>query len=57
LAGLLIRTHRFGRLRAQTDDDRRWAARVIDALDVALRTARGERLDAFDKEVHDEPEF
>lgn len=35
--GLLLRVHRFGRGRARTPGDVRWAARAIDALDAALR--------------------
>lgn len=32
LRGLLLAVHRFGRCRATTEADRRWAARVIDEL-------------------------
>jgi hypothetical protein len=39
LRALLIRTHRFGRHRARTADDIRWAARLIDALTTALSCA------------------
>jgi len=42
LTALLVATQRFGVLRASTDDDRRWAAKVIDALVTALGVARGE---------------
>lgn len=35
--GLLLRVHRYGRGRAATSADLRWAARAIDALDVAVR--------------------
>jgi len=39
LGGLVIAVHRFGRCRARTEDERRWAARVIDALQAALDAA------------------
>jgi hypothetical protein len=39
LQGLLIRVHRFGRLRATADEERRWAGRLIDRLEVAVREA------------------
>ncbi|MGE4084606.1 MAG: hypothetical protein AB7H93_16510 [Vicinamibacterales bacterium] len=39
LRGLLLAAHRFGRHRATTDADRRWTARLLDALTVALETA------------------
>jgi hypothetical protein len=34
--GLLLRVHRYGRGRARTPGDVRWAARALDALDRAL---------------------
>ena len=36
LMRLLLRVHRFGRLRASSDDDQRWAARVSDGLHALL---------------------
>ncbi len=41
LRGLLIRVHRFGRGRARSPEDVRWAARTIDALADCLRGAEG----------------
>jgi hypothetical protein len=41
LAGLLIRANRFATKRATTREDQVWAGRLIDALTVALRVARG----------------
>jgi hypothetical protein len=43
LAALRIAVHRFAQYRAVTDDDRRWAQRVADALDVACKAAWGQR--------------
>ena len=42
LGGLLIAVHRYGRCRAATADERRWAAVLIDQLNAALLVARGE---------------
>ena len=39
LRGLLIAVHRFSRARATTDADRRWTARMLDALTAALAVA------------------
>ncbi len=40
LAGLLVRVYRFGLHRATTPGDRKWAARVADAVAAALAAAR-----------------
>lgn len=42
LNGLLRRVGRFLQHRARTQADQRWAARLYDELDVALRHARQE---------------
>ena len=39
LRGVLRRTERFGIHRASTADERRWAARLADSLESALRDA------------------
>ncbi len=39
LRGLHLRVHRFGRCRARTPDDRRWAALLLDQLQIALNVA------------------
>ena len=39
LRGLLIAVHRFGRCRASTADDVKWAAAMIDALTSAIAIA------------------
>ena len=40
LCGLVIRVHRFGQLRASTEDDRRWAVQLLDDLQAILERAR-----------------
>jgi hypothetical protein len=42
LRALLIRVHRFGRARAVSQPDRRWAAALIDALTAAVAEAERE---------------
>ena len=39
LRALLVACHRFGRCRAVTADDQRWAALVLDGLTATLATA------------------
>jgi len=39
LQRLRIQVHRFAQYRAVTDDDRRWAQRIADALSQACRAA------------------
>ena len=39
LVRLQLRVNRFVRLRASSDDDRRWACAIGDALDAACRVA------------------
>lgn len=39
LYGLLLAVHRYGRHRARTPDERRWTARLIDALEQARQMA------------------
>jgi hypothetical protein len=40
---LLIRVHRFGTLRARSEQDKAWAARTLDALEGTLKVATTER--------------
>ena len=40
IAALVIRVGRFALYRARTDADRRWAAKMLDELDLVLMHAR-----------------
>lgn len=52
---LVIAVHRFGQHRAVTDDERRWAARVSDALRVTLIAAGVLPVDTRSAPAHAEP--